>query len=242
MPSGTAPDPSTFRKPPPSTGATAKPQTHRWRRLIVLALVLLVPYQLRVAGVARIVSATPTEALSPVDGVVASITAKEGQAVKAGAVLASVTPDGGRPPLSVSSPSEGVVQTPDHELQSRIGTRVKTGDALCSIVDPQKLLVEVEVLQRELSDVAVGAGAAVKLYGYPGDTLHGRVSHIDDQAHMKDGDAVVAVTVTLDEPAAYVRLGMQGWAKIDSGKLQVIGTLMARRFARSLWVELWSLF
>ena len=207
----------------------------------VAGVVLLLPYRLRVTGESAVVSSVGTEATAPADGIVRDVRVKEGDPVKAGDSIGVVVGKDGSTLGPITSPIGGVIATPTHALAAKAGSWVHAGDSVATVLDRGKLIVRVSVPQREVSDTRVGQVAAVKLQGYPGQTLAGRVTGISESTHVVRGEVVVPVEVTLDEAPEWLRPGMRGWTKLG-GDVTVIGVLIVRRLARSIWIELWSLF
>lgn len=113
------------------------------------------------------------------------------------------------------APFDGVVVEGD--LRERIGAPVRAGDVLLKVSQLSGLYVEMRVPERDVDLVQDGKDAEVAFTTRPEDTFKVRVARIEPSAVAdRDGNAFV-VRGQLVGRADWLRPGMSGVAKIESG-------------------------
>lgn len=136
----------------------------------------------------------------------------------------------------ITSPISGVIATP--HLSDRLKEYVEAGDEICKIVDPSKILIEIPVSEKDVSDVQPHHAVRLKARSLPGMTFHGRVTAIAPAASNNERRTVVLVTSEVENPNLLLKPGMTGNAKIYCGKRRIID-LWTRRIVRFVRVEFW---
>jgi len=116
--------------------------------------------------------------------------------------------------------SEAVLRAPFEGTVAALsifpGETVMPGQALVSLADGQRLLVETSDLsERDVDKVAVGQ-AAVILVEAIGQDIEGTVESVESKASTIGGDVVYKVTVSLLEPPPELRWGMSVDVEIET--------------------------
>jgi multidrug efflux pump subunit AcrA (membrane-fusion protein) len=138
---------------------------------------------------------------------------------------------------TITSPIAGIVTTP--KLKDKIGQHVKKGDLIAEVQQLRTVTAEISVPEAEIGDVRIGQPVTVKARAYPDRTFSGVVSAIGAAATKSDGQNIVRVTTTIDNPDNLLKAELTGQAKIRSDS-RSLGELMTRRIARYIRVEFWS--
>jgi multidrug resistance efflux pump len=143
--------------------------------------------------------------------------------------------------LVVTAPHGGIVTTP--RLREKIGEYARPGDLIAEIYAIETVTADIAISERDIGEVRVGHGAALRFRAYPGRTFEGRVTRIAP-AVVQPGvggrtERTVRVEVELPNPDGVLRPGMTGYARISSGERRAIEVL-TRRFRRFVRVEFWS--
>lgn len=115
---------------------------------------------------------------------------------------------------SIKAPIDGVVLIGD--LTDRQGQRVKMGDALFEIGQPDQLKVELQVAERDIQHVKEGSVGKVATTSLPDDEYEIKIERIVPMGVAKEGDnAFKVVGVITGNKSPTWRPGMAGEARID---------------------------
>lgn len=101
------------------------------------------------------------------------------------------------------------------ERNATNGMRAASGDVLFRIVDHDNVWVMVDVAERDLSLVAVGQKATVKLRAYPDRTFNGEVTLI--YPHLKAETRTARIRIELPNPGNLLRPDMYAEVEIATG-------------------------
>lgn len=101
------------------------------------------------------------------------------------------------------------------ERNATNGMRAASGDVLFRIVDHDNVWVMVDVAERDLSLVAVGQKASVRLRAYPDRTFSGEVTLI--YPHLKAETRTARIRIELPNPANLLRPDMYAEVEIATG-------------------------
>jgi len=140
----------------------------------------------------------------------------------------------------------GVVITP--KIEEKAGQLLKPGDAFCELVDQDRLALEMNVAESEVSKVQPGAKVALKLNSFPMETIVGTVERVSPQTIAAEGEQFFVTRAIFQNPRRSVRLGMVGQAKITSAGgwfesgWYPIGYVMLRSPAAWVWRKAWALW
>jgi multidrug resistance efflux pump len=142
--------------------------------------------------------------------------------------------------LRIVSPIAGVVTT--HRLKEKIGTNLKKGDLFAEVHQLKTVTAEIDVPEKEISDVHIGQPVTLKARAFLNNSFHGTVVAISPVA-SKPGDGLpqrnFLVMTELDNTDMSLRPEMTGNAKISCGRHRLY-EIVFRRFIRFIRVEFWS--
>ena len=116
----------------------------------------------------------------------------------------------------VRAPFDGVVIKGD--LTQSLGAPVERGQALITVAPAEQFRLVVEVDERDIPDVRVGARGALALAALPEQTMPFRVARITPVATARDGRNFFEIEGRLEAMPKAVQPGLQGVAKIHAGE------------------------
>jgi multidrug resistance efflux pump len=124
------------------------------------------------------------------------------------------------------------------DLKERVGSSVKLGDALFQIAPLDDMLVIAKVGDRDISLIEMGVSGSVATKAYPAQRHAFGVERVVPLSQAEEGKNAFEVRAKLEQPAGWMRPGMEGFAKFDAGEhsLAWIGT---RRIRETLRLWLW---
>jgi HlyD family secretion protein len=138
----------------------------------------------------------------------------------------------------IRAPIDGVVATPF--VERKLNQHLSPGDELCRIVDMARVIVEMQVPEKELADVRPGNAVYMKARSLPSLDLQGRVDFIAPVAQAVNGQQMVVVRSELQNDELLLKPDMTGVAKIYCGDRRIFD-LMTRRMVRWIRTEFWDL-
>jgi len=116
----------------------------------------------------------------------------------------------------VKSPFPGAVIEGD--LKRRLGAPVRAGDVLMQVARLDTLFFDVQVAERDINEVSVGARVRVAFASQPETRFIAAVERIEPSARSTPQGAIFVVRCRVDDDRApWWRPGMGGIAKIDAG-------------------------
>ncbi|MFO0912832.1 MAG: efflux RND transporter periplasmic adaptor subunit [Pirellulales bacterium] len=118
--------------------------------------------------------------------------------------------------LEIKSPLRGIVVSGDPEKIE--GARVAMGQTIAEIAPLDKMLVEVQIPDREIRQVHEGARVTVRFDSAADRAFRGQISRIHPRAEQRDGHNVFIATVELENTHDQLRPGMNGKASIVGEK------------------------
>ncbi|HYY60468.1 MAG TPA: PqqD family peptide modification chaperone [Burkholderiales bacterium] len=142
--------------------------------------------------------------------------------------------------LEIRTPHAGVITTP--RLKEKIGQFVNRGELIAEVHELKRLVVDIEVPERDIGPVRVGQGVILKARAYPADSFNGEVVGIAPAMHnssLPGGSKMVRVATLIENADLRLKSGMTGYAKIDCGTRSLAGVL-AHGTVGALRVEVWS--
>jgi len=136
---------------------------------------------------------------------------------------------------SIVAPIDGTLIA--GELRERIGAAVKLGDELYAIAPLDTMMAVAKVDERDIALISVGTKGELATRSVPGKRFGVTVEQIVPLATSEEGKNQFEVRVRLDEAAGWMRPGMEGIIRLDSGEhsLLYIGTRRIVDIAR-LWI------
>ncbi len=135
----------------------------------------------------------------------------------------------------IVAPFDGLLIAGD--LRDKIGAAVKLGDELFQIAPPDDLQAVAKVEERDIARIRIGAGGQIATRSNPSERYPVVVDRITPLGAAEDGKTVFEVRVKLERTAAWMRPGMEGIVRLDTGShsLLYIGTRRVIETVR-LWV------
>lgn len=167
--------------------------------------------------------------------------------------------------LTVTSPIDGVIATPELQLMEMRGQLVKKGELIAKVYEIRTITAEIVVSERDIADVTVGQVVRLKARAHPRETFLGKVTAIATVAQINASSSsgavfaagaqtasgstafsranvnpkTILVTTRIDNQALLLKPEMTGQAKIFCGSKRPLD-LLIRRLTRTLNVEFWS--
>jgi multidrug resistance efflux pump len=136
----------------------------------------------------------------------------------------------------ITAPMAGRVITADLDL--RHGSFLREGETLLEIEDAAIVNAVIAIPESDIALVVPGDEVRLKVWGQYGE-IAGLVQSIAPAAEEEGYGSVVRVTASFPNPAALLRSGMTGYAKVDGAPMRVWDAYM-RRIVRFFEVEVWS--
>jgi GAF domain-containing protein len=139
----------------------------------------------------------------------------------------------------------GVVVTP--KVEEKTGRLLKVGDAFCELVDQDRLAVEMNVPESDISLIRPGAPVALKLNAFPTLTIRGTVDRVSPQTISAEGEQFFVTRALFPNPDVKARDGMAGQAKISStggwfhSGWYPLGYVLLRVPTNWAWRKAWAL-
>src|SRR5215813_11789571 len=138
----------------------------------------------------------------------------------------------------IRAPIDGVVATPFVERKQK--QHLDPGEEVCKIVDISHVTAEMQVPEKEMSDVRPGNPVHLKARSLSAVDLQGRVDFIAPVAQTVNSQQMVAVRSELPNDGFLLKPEMTGVAQIYCGDRRIID-LITRRMVRWLRTEFWYL-
>lgn len=142
------------------------------------------------------------------------------------------------------SPIDGLIVT--SKVEEKVGQRLEAGDTFCEVVEQERMALEMNVPETQISFVRPGSPVAIKLNTFPTDTLRGTVERVSAQTVTAENEQFFVVRAVFPNPGGRVRTGMVGRAKITAagGWFQSgwypVGYVMLRAPASWIWRTFWG--
>jgi len=122
-----------------------------------------------------------------------------------------------------------------------VGHKLLAGEMFAQVLDSQRTSVDVAVDQSDLSLVAAGQSAAVKLEAFPTRKFRGQVAVVSPMGGTDADKRVFFARVDVPNESGLIRAGMDGNAKVSVG-WRPAGYVMFRGIGMWGWGKLWSWF
>jgi putative peptide zinc metalloprotease protein len=138
----------------------------------------------------------------------------------------------------IRAPIDGVVATPF--VERKLNKHLDPGEDLFKIVDISHVTAEMEVPEKEMSDVRYGNPVHMKARSLSAVDLQGRVDFIAPIAETVNSQQMVVVRSELQNDGLLLKPEMTGVAQIYCGDRRIVD-LITRRMVRWLRTEFWYL-
>lgn len=136
----------------------------------------------------------------------------------------------------MTSPFDGVVVEGD--LRERLGAPVRAGDVLLKVSQLKGLYVEMRVPERDIDLIAASRKAEIAFTTRPEDTFAVNIERIEPSAVADRDGSVFVVRGNMPGSAEWLRPGMTGIAKIESGRRSLLW-MATHRLIDFLRLKLW---
>lgn len=137
--------------------------------------------------------------------------------------------------LEIKSPVRGIVLRGDQKRAE--GMPVTLGQNLFEVAPLDKMVVEVAIPERDITEAKAGQKVTVKLDAYPGQPLDGTLIRIHPRAEEWDTDYVFVGEILVDNPNELFHPGMNGRATIYGARHILYWNLFHK-----LWENVFSYF
>ena len=135
------------------------------------------------------------------------------------------------------APMDSVVLTGD--LDQAQGNPVERGEVLLVVAPRARYRLMIEVDERDVGLLAVGAHGRLALAALPEQRIDFELRRIMPVTTERDGRHFVAVEAELHDAPAAAQPGMRGYARMDAGSGSLLGQL-TRRVRAWIGLELWT--
>jgi RND family efflux transporter MFP subunit len=122
--------------------------------------------------------------------------------------------------IQLTAPFDGAVIEGD--LSQMLGSPVERGDTLFKIAPLEGYRIILKVNERLISYVKKGQGGLLTLTSMPGQQFPLQIEKITAIANVKDGANIFRVEASLNDTTALFRPGMEGVAKIQAGRSNLL--------------------
>jgi RND family efflux transporter MFP subunit len=137
--------------------------------------------------------------------------------------------------LEVKSPIRGIVLRGDQKRAE--GMPVTLGQNLFEVAPLDKMVVEVAIPERDITEAKTGQVVSVKLDAYPGRYIEGTLVRIHPRTEEWDADYVFVGEILIDNPNELLHPGMHGRATVYAARHALYWNLFHK-----LWENLLSFF
>jgi multidrug resistance efflux pump len=137
--------------------------------------------------------------------------------------------------LEIKSPIRGIVLRGDQKRAE--GMPVTLGQNLFEVAPLDKMVVEVAIPERDITEAKAGQKVSVKLDAYPGQFLDGTLIRIHPRAEEWDADFVFVGEILVDNPNELFHPGMNGRATVYGARHILYWNLFHK-----LWENVFSYF
>jgi multidrug efflux pump subunit AcrA (membrane-fusion protein) len=138
--------------------------------------------------------------------------------------------------LEIRSPIAGLVLAGD--LERAEGAPLQVGDRLFEIAPLDRLLVEIDLEESEISRVQEGQSVQIRFDAYPGENFPAVVERVPPRSEVRANRNVFVCETSLNNPEGRLRPGMKGRARIEA-KAQPLVWPWLRPAINYLRLRLW---
>ena len=139
----------------------------------------------------------------------------------------------------IRSPMDGVIAT--RGVENMVGRRLQFGDTFAEVVDTSRAVVDVAIEDSDAGLLAAQSPASIKLNSFPTRTLHGEVAVVSPRSALVGDSRVFYARVSVPNPDASIRAGMEGRGKIRVGWYPA-GYVLFRGPLLWFYSRIWSWF
>lgn len=126
------------------------------------------------------------------------------------------------------------------DLPGMLGRYFNQGSEILRVADTSKLLLRIQVPEREMGDVCMRCRVRVKASSFP-DQAFRVVSNIGGQSEKdRYGRPAYRVELAIENPNGLLKPGMTAFARIDFGR-HTLGRIVLHKIKQALRPEIWML-
>lgn len=136
----------------------------------------------------------------------------------------------------IYAPISGTLTT--YRFEEKLGEYLEEGDFVCEIVDDDRVVIEMQVPEKEIDAVRLGYPVKFKVRGYPHRSFYAKVAEIAPVATRDETISTILLRATVDNPDHVLKPGMTGIAKVYCGRT-VVAHVLSRDLIRFVRTEFW---
>lgn len=136
--------------------------------------------------------------------------------------------------LAVTSPIDGIIVTGD--LRRAVGTPFEIGKVMMEIAPLERLLVEIEIPEYEISMIRAGSPARVRIDAAGMPTLDCEVTEIRPAADLRNEQVVFVAPLEIANTTAALRPGMTGKATLYGPRRPLIWPYLRKIVDQLTWL------
>ncbi|MFG0326223.1 MAG: HlyD family efflux transporter periplasmic adaptor subunit [Phycisphaerales bacterium JB037] len=134
------------------------------------------------------------------------------------------------------APIDGVIVEGD--FKDRIGSTISLGEPMFVVAQLENMVATIKVPDSDIAYIEEGMAGSLATKSRPGDRYALTVDRIVPLARPEEGGNAFEVRATLADPAAWMRPGMEGLVKLETGD-RSIAWILSRRIRDTLRMWLW---
>jgi multidrug efflux pump subunit AcrA (membrane-fusion protein) len=140
--------------------------------------------------------------------------------------------------LTLLAPISGVIIESD--ITNKIGKHFDLGEKICEVAGLDKLLVSIQVDEKDIGDVKTEMPVKLKVRPFMGSLFQGKVKKISPVSVYNEQKKrnYYNVELVIDNPEGKLKPGMTGFAKINAGSRPIYALLM-REIGHLIRSEYW---
>lgn len=137
---------------------------------------------------------------------------------------------------TIRAPIDGVIVEGD--FKDRIGSTISLGEPMFVVAQLENMVATIKVPDSDIAYIEEGMAGSLATKSRPGDRYALTVDRIVPLARPEEGGNAFEVRATLADPAAWMRPGMEGLVKLETGD-RSIAWILSRRIRDTLRMWLW---
>jgi RND family efflux transporter MFP subunit len=124
-------------------------------------------------------------------------------------------------------------------LKERIGSFLKQGIPIASVVDDSVFRVDLELREVDLPLIKIGAPIEVRVYAFPNRVFEGKIESIAPAVESIEGLKLFRVSASIENVDQLLQTGMTGFAKAEGIEMKV-WEILTRSLHRFFTIDIWA--
>jgi RND family efflux transporter MFP subunit len=124
-------------------------------------------------------------------------------------------------------------------LKERIGSFLKQGIPIASVVDDSVFRVDLELREVDLPLIKIGAPIEVRVYAFPNRVFEGKIESISPSIESIEGSKLFRLSASIENVDQILQTGMTGFAKADGVEMKV-WEILTRSLHRFFTIDIWA--